>query len=426
MENVNNQTIKKEFYHPIMDIYPSLKNQRECKSFSDLEYLKMGIGRTIMAVSSGRDWVQQYQMNENSKVSVGDFFDALKSPRRMAMIEEAAQKICLKVNESTKSNHDPFYCFPEMKKFAVYATDGHSNKASAHDPLIKDKKRACAHIYSLNLRTHSMTHLTHCQPNEGKKKKHEIMALKELDSSILRMNERTGIKVIHAYDPAIVDYAAWRKWKNTKGIYIITIEKANSALEAMSVDLADREDPVNIGVISDQLVGSPSSGEALRRIEYEDPATGNVYKFITNEMTLRAGIIAYCYKMRWDIEKTFDETETKLLEDKEWGKSAVAKRQHGCFVSMGHNLMLLLERTIEETDGIIDQKSLDKQIKRKIDDIQKALQNNREPNYLIRTFHRVTQRSLQFIRWLRVVLINQEPRTVSIGKLKPYMEAFIE
>ncbi|MFV2073194.1 MAG: hypothetical protein ACC742_11160, partial [Thermoanaerobaculales bacterium] len=34
-------------------------------------------------------------------------------------------------------------------------------------------------------------------------------------------------KVIHAYDAAAIDYRQWLKWK-TKGIYLISREKANS------------------------------------------------------------------------------------------------------------------------------------------------------------------------------------------------------
>ena len=61
------------------------------------------------------------------------------------------------------------------------------------------------HIFSLNLRTHTLAHLTVTQPAEGQKKEHEIKAIKRLGGNALRLDAPKGTKVIHAYDPAIID-----------------------------------------------------------------------------------------------------------------------------------------------------------------------------------------------------------------------------
>jgi len=68
-----------------------------------------------------------------------------------------------------------------------------------------------------------------CNAQGRQKKEHEIKKLKSLEVKTLRMGAPKGIKVIHAYDPAIVDYGFWSQCKRS-GIYFITLEKANCAL----------------------------------------------------------------------------------------------------------------------------------------------------------------------------------------------------
>ena len=63
----------------------------------------------------------------------------------------------------------------------------------------------------------------------------------------------------------------------------------------------------------------------MRRIAYRDPATQEYDEFITSEMTLAPGLIAQFYRMRWDIEKVYDEVKNRLHEQKAWASSATAK-----------------------------------------------------------------------------------------------------
>ena len=49
------------------------------------------------------------------------------------------------------------------------------------------------------------------------------------------------------------------------------------------------------------------------------------------------------YKTRWEIEKVFDETKTKLQEKKSWATTTTAKEMQAHFVAIVHNLLLLLQ-----------------------------------------------------------------------------------
>jgi hypothetical protein len=56
--------------------------------------------------------------------------------------------------------------------------------------------------------------------------------------------------------------------------------------------------------------------------------------------------------MRWDIEKAFDEKKNKLGVIKTWATTPEAKCQQAHFVCMTRNLMLMLEREIESSEGV--------------------------------------------------------------------------
>lgn len=72
----------------------------------------------------------------------------------------------------------------------------------------------------------------------------------------------------------------------------------------------DPQDPVNRGVEADEMAGYTYA--YLRRIAYRDPATGERFIFLTTETSLRPGVIALLYSLRWKIEKVFDVAKNKL------------------------------------------------------------------------------------------------------------------
>jgi hypothetical protein len=85
------------------------------------------------------------------------------------------------------------------------------------------------------------------------------------------------------------------------------------------------------------------------------------------ERTLEPGLLALLYKTRWEIEKVFDETKTKLQEKKSWATTTTAKERQSHFVALVHNLLLLLQdghqqQGVENTAAIQRrQKRLDQQ-----------------------------------------------------------------
>jgi len=394
---------------------------RNCSEYTDQHYLEGGVERVLHPVVSGREWVQRMVLKTGISLSVVNFFAALKSRRRYLMLREVSQCVCRQADEWILRQKNLFEEHPELDSFALYALDGHAHGASAHEEKRGDKKRAVRHLYALNMKTHTLKALALSVPAPGRMEEHEISTLKRIGGKVLRMGEAVGTKVLLIYDQAIVDYPQWQEWKKGRGIYILTREKSNSVLTSMGYRFWDPNDPRNVGVLCDEHVGS-SAGYHLRRITYQDPATGTIYRFITNEQTLPPGLVVFLYRRRWDIEKRFDTIKNRFFETKAWAKSQTAKSQQAELIVLTHNLLRILETRLEIDHGIIDLASLNKLLKRRKQDIAKALANGLTPNPLAASWAHSTQISFRFLRWLQHCLDDfSMPWALSLDRLKPFM-----
>ena len=216
------------------------------------------------------------------------------------------------------------------------------------------------------------------------------------------------------WDKAYIDHHHWFKLKHTYGVYFVTLEKSNSAAQIMGVNELDRTDPRNNGLVSDHLVGT-SNGVMLRRIVYTNPEDAVTYTYLTNDHTLPACQIVLLYKHRWDIEKIFDQFKSKMGERKSWASSLEAKQSHAIFECLAHNLLLLFEQHIRQSEGLCDETESEKQRGRTKGSagILPAL-----GNFINTAVQRATQRTARFIRWVRVWIYKQAPWSESIARLR--------
>lgn len=420
------ETMVEHVFEPVKSALKDATNTRACKKLDDFSFIQFGLLRVLNLFLSGRHFVQHVNMRYESSLSVSLFFKALGSQRRRLLTEEVAEAVRQSIDNTIQNSEDgdPLAKYPELDGFAIYATDGHTHKASAHEKPRFKKVYPVTHIYSLNLRTHTAKHDVLLQPEEQKKKEHEIKALKRMDIKALRMNEPCGVKVVHVYDPAVIDYHKWHQWKQGSGIYIVTMEKKNSAFEVLGMPEWERGNPINNGVLTTELVGT-SNGVCLRRIRYQEPTSGKIFSFITNEMTLPPGIIAFLYYMRWNVEKMFDEFKNSLYEQKAWSATNNGKIQQANLLAMAHNVMIFTEHDLKHNHCIEDQKVKDKKEKAVAKDRATAKNAGRPFNKLIEESCRATKRSLQFIRWFQHHIEKQTSWHQSIQVLRPFMLKYL-
>jgi hypothetical protein len=303
--------------------------------------------------------------------------------------------------------------------------DGHYHKAACFDPKTTNSKGelrsiATGHFFRMNMRNHHLSCLGMANPEDGKKKAHDITVIKRSSADQLRNDAPAGRKVMLIWDKACIDYRHWARLKDTFGIYFITLEKSNSAAAVCSLNLVDHDDPRNEGVVSDHLVGT-STGVMIRRIVYTNPEDGVSYSYLTSDFTLPPYQIVLLYKHRWDIEKIFHQFKSKMGERKSWGSSLEAKQSHAIFECLAHNLLLLFEQYITGNEGLRDEVEEKKQ-----QDRAKVAVVTSTPtgtirsagNFINTALHRATQRTQRFIRWVRVWIYKEAPWRESNARLR--------
>ncbi len=99
-----------------------------------------------------------------------------------------------------------------------------------------------------------------------RKKEHDIRGLKRQSADTLRHGAAKGRKVLLVWDRAGIDFAQWFKWKHNSGLYLLSRCKENMSLMVCGQLAFDRRDPLNAGVLADELVSPSSVGITLRRV----------------------------------------------------------------------------------------------------------------------------------------------------------------
>ena len=408
------------FFAPLDAAILQASDPRNCPVLDDRTWIIAGILRAIEPVVSGRDFLQRFGFlfpgsSSDAEISRSHYFESLKSERRLLHLADTSRILAASMSDPA---HDPLLSFPGLEDFDVFAGDGHWHEHAAHDPrkprAVRDESGsatgatteshfAVGHLYGLNLRTAALVHLT-AGDEVARRKEHDMRALKRLDIDTLRQGARKGRKVLWIWDKAGIDFRQWHRWKQGSAIYFLSRMKENMTLtEEAAEQNWDRSDPVNEGVERDALCGS-ACGTMLRWVRYRDPISGETYDFVTNVLNVPPGVIAQLYRMRWDIEKVFDDVKNKQSEKKAWATSTVAKTAQAQFICLAHNLMRLCERWLESEEGIVNVPEQKRRSKR-VEQWEKGLAEKglRLPEPWLLTL-RFTQIAVKLMRWLRVYL----------------------
>ena len=345
------------------------------------------------------------------------FFESLKSQRRLKFCREMVQGVRQHLNMLTPGLN-PFGSTSELYGYDIYAGDGHYVEHACWDPAIDGTKYASGHFYGLDLRTHALFQLTAADRSNRRKKEHDMHALKRLEIEALRQGAPCGRKVLWVWDRAGIDAQQWTKWKYGHGIYFVSRAKENMDLTKQGEFSYDPQNPVNAGVEHDHLVHI--SSQAIRCVHYRCPLSGKAFQFLTTDNDLPPGIIAALYRARWDIEKVFDETKRKLHETKSWASSDNAKAVHAEFVCLAHNLLTILERTLANDEGVINEREDARRTARNKKAVAKAQRYKRGsvPDLVRQLLDRCTQRTVQFIRWVRNNLDRRDPWEAILAALR--------
>jgi len=279
--------------------------------------------------------------------------------------------------------------------------------------------------YKLDLRSGWMRFMDIARPT-ARGNEHEITTIKRQDKEDLRCGAPKGRSTLMVYDAAIIDFHYAYNLKQSKGVYILTGWKDNLAPMSAIPRQIDRTLPANALVISDETLYFNNTPGSWRRITASCPDSEEVYVTLTNQMTLSPGALNQCRRLRWNIEKAFDQQEQKLDERKAWSTSEQGKRIQAIAMGIVHNLLRLFEAKLKHEEGIQDSKVINAWQKSLAKRAEKAREAGRElPLKLYQALYRPTEVSLQFIRWLRVGLNRPTCYRLVIEQLRPLMRAYL-
>lgn len=228
--------------------------------------------------------------------------------------------------------------------------------------------------------------------------------------------DRGSILPIVIGDPAYIDVLYWFDQKRRRQAVIITREKENMKPTVVSRFAFAPHDPVNRGVEADEMAGYTYA--YMRRIVYRDPASGERFVFITTDNSLRPGVIALLYLLRWKIEKVFDVFKNKLHQQKAWANGETAAHTQGHFTALTHNLLSILLVTLEQA-GLTEQKV---ERKRAAEQRARPVSQRVPAQEMVR---HATQLTCQFIRLVRHCLAFKTPWREALPLFRRRLEAYL-
>jgi len=403
MNNVESEVYSK-LISPIKPFFDNNPYKRTCGGIPDEEWIQMGVERVIGENKSGRVFLQKQFFRGAHDIHTGLYFESLKSERRLNHLAYLNSSLALS-DEAWDDCEDPFAkdC-PELDDYVINHGDGHYHESPVHEQKINGKTYGTQHFYAKNARSQMMWHIALAEYGEDRKKEHDMRMLKRQNIDVLRAGAAKGKKSLWIWDRACMSFPKWFEWKRN-GIYFLTLEKELNEFTHLSSPEFDKNDEINFGVIKDQKVSAGSSKQVLRRVTYRCPDTRKTYRFVTNlPFKIRPGVVAFLYKCRWDIEKTYNTFKHKFYERKAWAVSITAKVAQANFLCLAHNLTLIMNRKINNHLDMPENSPNTKARKRKVKRVtslqKKCLKYKRAISELLLNAKRLAEIPIKFLVWI--------------------------
>jgi hypothetical protein len=339
---LDDATVAESFYEPALALVRDYcRLRRDGLALSDERFLRSGIQRVMGQCDSGRDFLQARQ-DRGDKLNRSTWFDALHSPRRSAMVAEVATN-SYEIFTRHLAQRDWLAAFPELHGRAVWAVDGHQIAHACHAiPDAKGEQVPVGELYGMCLHSGLLRAMATFQGNG--ERRHEWPVFKQHLPVWLRQDRGRGLPLIVG-DPAYIDILYWSEQKRLKQAAVITREKENMKPTVIGSNRFDPDDPINRGVEADETAGYTSA--YLRRIVFRDPASGEVFVFLTTDHSLRPGVVALLYLLRWKIEKAYDVFKNKFHQQKAWATGKTAAHSQAHLIALTHNLLTILLCNLE-------------------------------------------------------------------------------
>ena len=424
MHRLTDQTVFAELLSPVERVLARVRSAQGLgRTLSMSDFIALGVLRHLQGMGTLREQVQTLlhldpAPGARAPLARSTWSDALCSAARLGVLEETLPAL---VADAAALLPDRLADIPGLGTRPVRAIDGTYQGESAHfrrctpkeGGVDNPKGHALLSFYNLRLGV----------PEDAQvetRNRHETAILRDYDRSPHALTrERHTLFLV---DRAFIDARFWDAKKTACAITIITRMKANLRIDSTE-DLGVAADPVNAGVQRDLRVRLSSSPEPWRLITYRT-RRGHVVEFLTNELDLQPGVIAFLYSRRWEEEKCFDTWKNDFSQAKAWGKRAVAIDNQVRLAIVTSILVAMMLANTLGSDGLTDTKALRRQARRQAKHPDQPDGTDR-PDWTVPLFRYTAKVSRQVLRFFKHCFLKPASPALYERELRPLLMVYL-
>jgi hypothetical protein len=416
-----NNTVLEHWFSPMTQALENVRNPKNKFSVLSMPtFLLVSCIRQLNNTGTLRDHLQNLKHMEDEDVehvpvARSTFSDALSNKTRLSITEHACKAL---YQAAKKQLPDRLKTLKGIGDRDVYAMDGSYQPESCHFYKITpsqggtDSSKGHLKLNVFDLRSGLPVDMDIDISSIS-----EIRFVKERWKNSDLTTQKSSLWVV---DRGFIDANYWDLRKQKHGVTTITRMKSNlnyTVSESVKVTSSNKKQ----GVKKDQLIHLDSSGEPWRLIRYKS-YTGETYEYLTNDLTLNAGVIAFLYHRRWDEEKYFDNHKNDMANAKAWGKNETAIKQQAIIGMITFILTRLFSHKQAEkfgmpTDGTTQEK---RHLKKQEDYVNGSLKDQ------FRAFHtNLSKITKQVWRFLKGCMLKKNRQKLYENHLKPMMTSYL-
>ena len=322
---LTNNTVLENWFSPVVKALEKVRYP--LKKFHTLSmpmHILQNCIRQLKAAETLREHLQDlFQVDDQAEIvplAKSTYSDALSNKERLGIVEQVSQHLA---QSAAQTLPDRLAWIDDIKGRSVYAMDCTYQTESSHYERVtpsqggNDNSKGHLNLTAFNLRS-GIPISTDTDTDSIA----EIRFVKDRWDKSDLTTEKNALWVV---DRAFIDADYWDMRKRRYGVTVVTRMKENlmyTIIETVKVTSGNKKQ----GIKKDQLIQLNSSKEQWRLIGYKSD-TGEHYQYLTNDLTLKAGVVAFLYHRRWDEEKYFDNYKNDMANAKAWLKSEVAIKQ---------------------------------------------------------------------------------------------------
>ena len=422
IDSLTNQTVLGEFLAPVRDALERVRGSNAgSRVLSMADFIGLGVLRHLQGMPSLREQVQSLLHLEpgtttRAPLARSTWSDALGSKRRGEVLAATVPHL---LAEARASLPDRLAGFSDLGGRPVYATDGTYQSEGAHygrrtpseGGEDNPKGHALLSFYDVRLGCVADVHV-------DTRSRHETRLLHDYDESPQAMTQHRG--ALWLVDRAFIDAPFWDRKKKQLGITMVTRMKSSLRIDSTE-GLPVAKVPANEGVLKDLRITLGSSRKFWRRITYRT-RRGRLVEFLTNDLDLEPGLIAFLYSRRWEEEKWFDTWKNDFSLAKAWGTRPVAIENQARLAILTSILAaLFLHRTLGQ-QGVEDEKALQKQDRRHT---PKITDGTDRPDWTRPLFRYTSKISRQVLRFLKYCFNRPASQALYEAELRPMLLRYL-